>query len=68
MAIAYRIVGWYGNIRPADRNPTTLSDGAIYSTMELVNQHIAKYQTTVLRIDRLELPAGDPQIDHLLRR
>lgn len=67
MATAYRIVGWYGNIRPQDRNTTTLSDGAIFSTLELVGQHVKKHNFDVLRIDRIELPDGDPQIDHLLR-
>lgn len=28
--VAFRVIVWYGNIRPADRRPATLSDGAIF--------------------------------------
>jgi hypothetical protein len=64
---AYRVIGWYPNIQPRDRKVSTLSDGAIFSTRQLADEHIAKYSIHVLRVDEIKTPGDNPEIDHLLR-
>jgi hypothetical protein len=63
----YRVVGWYSNIQPRDRTTATLSDGAIWSSLKLAEEHIRNRGVTVLHIERILRKLGDPEIDHLLR-
>ena len=34
----YQVICWFANIRPEDRNSTTLSDGAIFSTEDAARE------------------------------
>lgn len=65
--VCYHVIGWYPNIPRNERRSSNLSDGVIFSTMELAEAHVKKHGISVLSLDPIMLASDDPQIDHTLR-
>jgi hypothetical protein len=66
MMKCYQRIGWSGLIRPQDRRSSNMSDGAIFSSREKLEEQSAKDGFHISRIDEIELDDDDPTIDFFL--
>ena len=63
----WRVVGWRHNITAPNRTTSNLSDGAIFSTIELAREYIDLKRIMLSDLKRIMLMPDDRQIDfHIL--
>lgn len=65
--ICFQRIGWCGTILPKDRKSSTLSDGAIFSSREVLERKSAEDGFHILSVREVELSPDDPQIDFFLQ-
>lgn len=63
----FHVVGWHPNIPRKEHRSSNLSDGAIFSSMELAKQYVLTRDMTVLSVNPILLESGDERIDYFVK-